>query len=87
MCIRDRKKGRVGNLVAFVGSLVLGVFGLLKIKDRIEEWEAEEEERAAIREAEEEARRLAEEEATRARQARLRQQAASRSTASSARRG
>ena len=43
--------------------------------------------KTARREAEEEARRLAEEEATRARQARLRQQAASRSTASSARRG
>ena len=82
------KKGGVGNLVAFVGTLVLGVFGLLKIKDRIEEWEAEEEERAAIREAEEEARMLAEEEANRARQARLRAQAAAnRASSSSAGRG
>ena len=82
------KKGGVGSLVAFVGALVLGVFGLLKIKDRIEEWEAEEEERAAIREAEEEARKLAEEEANRARQARLRAQAAAnRASSSSAGRG
>ena len=77
------KKGGVGSLVAFVGALVLGVFGLLKIKDRIEEWEAEEEERAAIREAEEEARKLAAEEANRARQARLRAQAAANRASSS----
>ena len=61
--------------VALIGGVVLTIFALLKVKDTIEEWEAEEEERAAIAEAEEEARRMAEEEAIRARKERMRRQA------------
>ena len=72
--IKDKKSGP-GKLIGLVAGILLGIFGLLKLKDQIEEWEAEEEERAAIAEAEDEARRLAEEEAKeRARQARLRAQ-------------
>ena len=70
-----KDKSGPGKLIGLVGAIVLGIFGLLKLKDSIEEWEAEEEERAAILEAEEEARKMAEEEAARARQARLRAQA------------
>ena len=74
--VKDKKAG-TGKLIGLVAGLLLGIFGLLKLKDQIEEWEAEEEERAAIAEAEEEARRLAEEEAKeRARQARARAQQA-----------
>lgn len=69
--IKEKKSGP-GKVIGLVGGLLLGIFGLLKLKDQIEEWEAEEEERLAIAEAEEEARRLAEEEAQRARAARLR---------------
>lgn len=69
------KKGGPGKLIGLVGAIVVGIFGLLKLKDTIEEWEAEEEERAAILEAEEEARRVAEEEASRERARRLREQA------------
>jgi thioredoxin-like negative regulator of GroEL len=74
--VKDKKSGP-GKLIGLVAGLLLGIFGLLKLKDQIEEWEAEEEERAAIAEAEEEARRLAEEEAKeRARAARARAQQA-----------
>ena len=65
--VKDVKKSGPGKLIGLVAGLLLGVFGLLKLKDQIEEWEAEEEERLAIAEAEEEARRMAEEEAARAR--------------------
>lgn len=82
--VKDKKSGP-GKLIGLVGAIVLGIFGLLKLKDSIEEWEAEEEERAAILEAEEEARRMAEEEAARARQQRLRAQAKAKATAASSR--
>ena len=47
--VKDKKSGP-GKLIGLVAGLLLGIFGLLKLKDQIEEWEAEEEERAAIRE-------------------------------------
>ena len=74
--IKEKKSGP-GKLIGLVAGILLSIFGLLKLKDQIEEWEAEEDERAAIAEAEEEARRMAEGEAKeRARQARLRAQQA-----------
>ena len=42
---RKEKKGGPGKVIGLVGGLLLGIFGLLKLKDQIEEWEAEEEER------------------------------------------
>ena len=72
--VAKKKSGPMGY-VALIGGVVLTIFALLKVKDTIEEWEAEEEERAAIAEAEEEARRMAEEEAIRARKERMRRQA------------
>jgi len=50
------KKGGPGKLIGLVGAIVVSIFGLLKLKDSIEEWEAEAEERAAILEAQAEAR-------------------------------
>jgi thioredoxin 1 len=79
--VKDKKSGP-GKLVGLIAGILLGILGLLKLKDQIEEWEAEEEERAAIAEAEEEARRIAEEEAKeRARKTRMRAQAASKAKA------
>ena len=83
--VKDVKKSGPGKLIGLVAGLLLGVFGLLKLKDQIEEWEAEEEERLAIAEAEEEARRMAEEEAARARKRMQQAQAAKARAANSAR--
>ena len=76
--VKDAKGSFPGKLIGLVGAIVVSIFGLLKLKDSIEEWEAEEEERAAILEAEEEARQIAAEEAMRARQARMRERTAAR---------
>lgn len=69
----QEKKGGVPRIAVFFGVVLAGALGLLKLKAQIEEWEAAEEEREAIRVAEEEARKLAEESARQERLERARQ--------------
>lgn len=74
--VKDKKSGP-GKLIGLVGVIVAGIFGLLKLKDAIEEWEADEDEREAIREAEAEAKEMvAQEMAREQKEAKRRQQAA-----------
>jgi len=69
------KKGGVTKLVAFLGIILLGGLGLLKIKDRIEEWEADEDIREEIAQIEAEARVAAQREVAEERRQAAREQA------------